>query len=326
MITNIFNRTRAYTLAIVLAGFAFASCEEDLLTNEGMEPFPAGPNVSFDLPFSSLNITEQDSIFEITVNLDKTYLVDIPVYISLGEESTLSSAEISFPTGSVVVPAGRTSATFEVEIHFDCDVEETETGTLIIGAGPEVNAKIEPATIDITLHNFVAEGLDVELTWAGSTPYYDPASGALVDPQDVADFDLYLYTELGVFVDAYGGASYEHWTNFGVTDYYGDPVPDGTYILAAEFYAMGVTLPEDVTLEFPLVSTFSRCGSFIGSEEDNRYVVSQNAEDILTSDDEEELVTLAYVTKTNGEWIVEDQEGSEVVRGIVLEGGKKLRK
>ena len=113
------------------------SCDQE--DNTGLSTIvPTNPSLSITTSVSSLSLIEDDSSYGFTVTISETQLVDIKLSVSqIGGDATMG--EDFSVSGSLIIPAGSTSASGSITILSDELMEETETVKIQIGDNTTAN-------------------------------------------------------------------------------------------------------------------------------------------------------------------------------------------
>lgn len=251
MKTKKFNiKFLSYLTALTLLIFV-SSCV-DQADDTGLSTFnPKTPTLSISTSISNLSLIEDNSEYSFTATLSEPQLVDVKLFINqIGGNAT--PGDDYTVDGSLVIPAGSTSATGKVKILSDNLVEDTETVELQIGDNKTANAQIQPATMNFTILNYTEGDLAIDYSWAMASTTTDD-TGTAIDPTDFADMRLLISStptnNSGDIVDSADGGGFESY----VMD---SSMPDGTYYVVADFYAVNETINRD--LNFNL--TFNQAG------------------------------------------------------------------
>ena len=247
MITKNYKSIFSYLLALTIGLFIVSCGDQEDYT--GTSTFvPTAPTLSVTTSVSSASLIEDGSEYTFTATLSEPQLVDVKLYVSqIGGDATLG-ADYTVD-GSLVIPAGSTSAKGKIKILSDNLVEDTETVSIQIGDNLTSNAAITPATMDFTILNYTDGDLVIDMSWAMGSKTTDN-SGSDIDPTDFADLRL-LLTDApnnSAILDGADGGSFETYVLTGA--------PDGEYYLVADFYAVDETIKRDLNLNL----TFNQAG------------------------------------------------------------------
>lgn len=240
-------------IIIILLSFSILSCDRDDYTDDSvLVPRNSNGTLSIDLP---AEMVENDTVFEFTVTVDPPQVVDIHIPVSAVSDGTAVEDEDFTVSHLLVIPAFESTATGQLTILSDCEIEENEKVTIQIGNAENANLNLSQSTHTIDLTNSIGDGLDVYATWEG-TVNVGGVDYALCENVDI---DLYLLDADGNNLFGYDGATgncTEHIVMSGLAD--------GTYDLMANLWLH--TVPYDsVTMEiatYPISVEFDKCGSY----------------------------------------------------------------
>ncbi|MDT8416167.1 MAG: hypothetical protein RQ864_00035 [Lutibacter sp.] len=240
MITKNYKSIFSYLAALTTALFVVSCDQED---NTGFGTLvPTSPTLSVTTSVSSKSLIEDDSVYEFTATLSEPQLVDVKLFVNqiAGDASNGDDYTVD---GSLVIPAGATSAKGKVKILSDDLIEATETVKLQIGDNLTANASITPVTMDFTILNYTDGDLAIDLSWAMASVTTDN-SGVEIDPTDFADLRLLVST------------------GPNNTDIIGEPdgstfvltldTPDGEYYIVADFVEANNKIIRDLDLTLTL--------------------------------------------------------------------------
>jgi Calx-beta domain len=118
--------------------FFLVSCEEDVVTYNGSEFVTLT-----DVNFSTLNVTETSGTVSIPVQITNPQSGDVTVNFTITSDDATEGVNYTVLTPSIVIPAGQTSATFQLQVIDDLDFntnrtvnfEITSTSVSTIGVG-----------------------------------------------------------------------------------------------------------------------------------------------------------------------------------------------
>jgi len=231
-----------YLLYILLPAMFLFACNKQNFT--GMSSLtPTSPTITVS-GVSGTPYTDNDgvkTVHTITLTMSVAQVVDVVVWLNVSDSSTATSGEDFTVPASVLIPAGRTTASFDVTILNDETDESTEEFSLQIGDDRTANATLKPVTQKFVINNFTGDDLAVNLSW--NPEVYDQASGELYDPTDVADMILDVYYN-GILDSTIDGSDFEGFVLQGTE-------PDGIYTFVASYYdVMDVTSPVDMDIAF----------------------------------------------------------------------------
>ncbi|MCF6212734.1 MAG: hypothetical protein L3J45_01775 [Flavobacteriaceae bacterium] len=246
MITKINKSVFSFLLALTLSLF-IVSCEQE--KNTGLSTFlPPAPTLSVTTDASSTSLIEDNSVYTFTATLSTPQLVDVKLFISQIAGNATLGADYTVD-GSIVIPAGATSATGKIKILSDNLPEGTESLTIQIGDNRTANANLTPATMEFSILNYTAGDLSLDFSWSlGSIATDD--TGAAISPTAFADLRLLLSAgpnNLDI-VDGADGGSFESYV-------LGADAPDGEYYVVADYYAVS-KIVRDINLNL----TFNQAG------------------------------------------------------------------
>ncbi|MGQ8336043.1 hypothetical protein ACUNWD_05785 [Sunxiuqinia sp. A32] len=246
-ITHIF-----FSLAMLAAfSLAVVSCDQEDYTGYS-NLVPKSPSITITPDFTSpMTLTEDDSKHTITITLSEPQIVDTKLYIK--QIDGTASADDYKVTPNVVLPAGSTTATAEIQILSDDLKEEAETLTLQVGDVTTANASLTPATINFTINNLESDDLVIGLSW--DTNILDAIEIDLA-PTDAIDLRLLITDMDGVILDYADDASFEEFKLPGDWE-------DGEYLIATDIYStidagdLNAVLTIDATLQFDQIGTIN---------------------------------------------------------------------
>jgi len=229
MKTKINIKLFSYLAALTIGLFVVSCADQE--DNTDLSTFvPTSPTLTVTTSASSTSLIEDNSVYTFTATLSTPQLVDTKLFVNqisgnatLGDDYTVD--------GSIVIPAGATSATGKVKILADDLVEDTETVKLQIGDNKTANVQLTPATMDFSILNYTDGDLAMDFSWEMASKTTDGA-GEDIDPTDFADMRLLISStpdNSGV-LDSADGSSFE-------TYIMGSDTPDGTYYVVADFYS-----------------------------------------------------------------------------------------
>lgn len=233
------KKISSYLVLLALIA-TMASCNKD--DNTGYSTLTATDakgTLNWTVPAS---LTENDTTFTFTINLDKPQIADIHIYISQvgGDAEAGSDFEV---TDEIIIPAYATSGSGEFKVFKDADVEGNETVTIQIGDNTLSDLDMQVQTKTVELVNYVAPSLDLTFDWEGSAT----VDGTEVIFCDEVDIDIYVFdvdqNDLGIY-GAATGACPEHLTLEGWDN--------GDYYLWANLYANGVRPTDGSVVAFPI--------------------------------------------------------------------------
>lgn len=229
------------SLTLFSVGALIFSCAPEDYTGDSTSS-PTSPNTTISLDFSSpVELVEDDSVWEYTVSLSETQIVDVKLHVEQ-VDGTADSGDYEM-TELVVIPAGYKTATGSITILTDDIVEDTETLKIRIGDSRTANTTLTAATVDFTILNYEDGDLVIDMAWDMAEPTTDN-SGETIDATDFADMILTVSTtpNFDGEIGSADGGSFETY----VLD--GDE-PDGDYYVIGSFYAANEEIIRDLNLE-----------------------------------------------------------------------------
>jgi hypothetical protein len=275
-----------YALLIISALF-IASCEKDDYTGYStLTASDAKATLEWTAPAS---VVEGELVYPFTITLDKKQVADIHIPITVSGTAT-SGADYSV-SDEIIISAFTTSASGELKIMGDADIEETETVTVQIGDDKVANVDFAAQTKTVEILNRVYPNLDLTFDWSGEVTY----DGATVELCDEVDMDIYVFdvdnNDLGIY-NAATGACPEHLTF--------ESQADGDYYLWANLYASSVAPTDGSVISFPITTYATQPGNF----EDVMY--SQAAASVIVSTDpaEDTFKPVMKVTKAGTNYTI----------------------
>ncbi|MFZ2429566.1 MAG: hypothetical protein WAW57_00295 [Lutibacter sp.] len=243
MITKNYKSIFSYLAAITTALFVFGCDQED---NTGFSTLePSSPTLLVTTSVSSKSLIEDDSVYEFTATLSTVQLVDVKLFVTQ-VDGDASNGDDYTVDGSVVIPAGSTSAKGKITILSDELIETTETVKIQIGDNRTANSTITPVFMEFTILNYTEGDLAIDLSWAMATATTDN-SGNVISPTDFADMRLLVSStpdNSGNIAEADGG-SFESLVLPANT-------PNGVYYVVADFYDANSDIVRDLDLNLEL--------------------------------------------------------------------------
>lgn len=227
------------------------SCEDsDDYTGQSSLEASAPPSLSVTLGFNeNQTLVEKDTVYPFTVSISEPpQIVNISVNLAQVGGTATKGDDFDFPPEHVVIPKGSTSATGEISILSDSDIEVTETASIKIATGSEANVSgISSKTVTFNIMNVTEGALDIELSWTTTGTVTDN-SGNEIEATDLADLILQVQDASGEVIHEADGASFEHVV-ISPED------PDGEYFVVAKFFdAM------DISADINLMTAFDQAG------------------------------------------------------------------
>ncbi|MCF6366280.1 MAG: hypothetical protein L3J35_08770 [Bacteroidales bacterium] len=237
----------------------FAGCKKKDDFTGHSQLTPTNPTITVDLGTITAANDGTESSHTITLNMDVAQIVDVAVHILVLEGTATEDVDFSLSTKTVMIPAGKTTASFTVNFLTDDEFEPTETFKIQIGDDRTANAAITPVTADFTIVNAVSDDLVVGMSWSSAKEVYD-VSGALISATDLADLILSVTDDAGNEIYSSDGGSFEEVTMIAAD------VPDGLYYVTVAFYsAMDLGDQGDVDLNISL--DFMQSGVFTATND-----------------------------------------------------------
>ncbi|PKP13067.1 MAG: hypothetical protein CVU08_07275 [Bacteroidetes bacterium HGW-Bacteroidetes-3] len=247
MITKNYKSIFSYLAALTAALFVVSCDQED---NTGFGTLvPTSPTLTVTTSVSNKSLIEDDSVYEFTATLSTPQLVDVKLFVTQIAGDAINGDDYTVD-GSLVIPAGATSAKGKVKILSDDLIEATETVKLQIGDNLTANASITPVTMEFTILNYTEGDLAIDLSWALGSVTTDN-SGNAISPTAFADLRLLVSStpdNSGDIGEADGG-SFETFVMDSST-------PNGEYYLVADFYDVNSEIVRDLNLN----TTFNQAG------------------------------------------------------------------
>lgn len=239
MITKNYKSIFSLLTALTI-GLFMVSCDQE--DNTGYATLnPTSPTLSVATEVSSATFIENNQVYSFTATLSTAQLVDVKLFISqIGGDATPGSDYTV--DGTIVIPAGALSASGEIKILSDEDIEETETATIQVGDNRTANASTATATMEFTILNYTASDIAIDLSWAMTQTTTDN-SGVAIDPTDFADLRL-LLTESADNSEVWDDADGSGFETLVVDS----ETPDGTYYVVADYYSVDDELVRDLDL------------------------------------------------------------------------------
>jgi hypothetical protein len=243
MITKNYKSIFSYLAALTTVLFVVGCDQED---NTGFSTLePTSPTLSVTTSVSSKSLIEDDSTYEFTATLSTVQLVDVKLFI-MQVDGDATNGEDYTVDGSLVIPAGSTSAKGKITILSDNLIEATETVKIQIGDNRTANSTITPVFMEFTILNYTDGDLAIDLAWEMASTTTDN-SGEVIDPTDFADMRLLISSEPNNtdLIDGADGGSFESLVLPANT-------PDGIYYVVADFYDANSDIVRDLNLSLEL--------------------------------------------------------------------------
>jgi len=282
-----------YILSSAILTFFILGCDVQEASQDVMS---IGNTDDFSLPSFSLSSTgsgtneADETVYTYLVTLDKPLVNDVALSFKV-LDGTTATEDVDFEFVNTNVRAYETTATMDIIIHNDSEVEETEFLNVAVIPGPapqsshSLNPLAEYPELSITIDNFESGDLDVGMEWAA-----DNGSGS--SGYELADLILLITDAASPYTEVIGGSdggSAEHVTISSDT-------PDGDYFVVADVYAM-----DDSDFDIDINVTFDQGGVIQGAKIESPKAMNSR---ILCN----EYVVLAKITKsgTSYSWATEN--------------------
>jgi hypothetical protein len=274
---------------VMLAFLLMLSCEEQEDFTNTSSLTATSPSLTVSLGFTNeQTLVEQKADYDFTVTISEVQIVDVLVQLEQTGGTATAGADFTFPS-TVTISKGSLSASGTISILADELIEDTETATLQIGTGSEVNVSgVTGETVTFNIANLTEGDLVTNMSWAASETTTDN-SGNEIDDYDLADMRLLLtdtpYTNV---IDGADGAGAETFILTSAT-------ADGEYYLVADFYAAMSSIPTDldITITFDQVGTINGDSYTFPAALNTAFVCEAN------------YYVLAKVIKTGGTYTIE---------------------
>jgi hypothetical protein len=238
---------------VMLAFLLMLSCEEQEDFTNVSSLTATSPSLTVSLGFTNeQTLVEQKADYDFTVTISEVQIVDVLVQLEQTGGTATAGADFTFPS-TVTISKGSLSASGTISILADELKEDTETATLQIGTGSEVNVNgVTGETVTFNIANLTEGDLVVGMSWAASSTVTDHY-GNEIDAYDLADLRLALtdspYTTVIDSAEDTGAKTYVLSGN----------APDGEYSFVADFLAAmsHISTYLDITLTFNQVGTIN---------------------------------------------------------------------
>ncbi|WP_299670721.1 hypothetical protein [uncultured Polaribacter sp.] len=252
-----------YVCFAILGGIIITSCEnnDDYTGASKMSWTDATVTLSSSQASYTFNETliDVDDLDTYTATVSASLMEPQPLDAIISFVQTSGNADSDdYTIGEIKIPAGATTASTELSINRNGDIEGTETFVLSAVTDGNFNLASE-YNLPVTINNDqIDDTLMFTTTWAGS--YTFEAAG----PTDVTldfcniDFDVLLYTNAGLFVQTLGATG-----SCTETDSTMENLPDGEYFLVLEVYDNPFTV-YDLTEPVPVTVSYSQSNSDSG--------------------------------------------------------------
>ena len=243
MITKNYKSIFSYLGLLTTALFVVSCDQED---NTGFSTLePTSPTLTITTSVSNKSLIEDDSVYEFTATLSTVQLVDIKLFITQVDGDATNGDDYTVD-GSLVIPAGSTSAKGKITILSDDLIEATETVKIQIADSRTANAAFTPAFMEFTILNYTDGDLAIDLSWALASKTTDNA-GNEISATDFADMRLLISTEPNN-IDLIGGADGGAFETFVLSS----STPNGVYYIVADFYDANSDIVRDLDLSLEL--------------------------------------------------------------------------
>jgi|TARA_B100000767_G_C19738463_1_gene524991 hypothetical protein len=237
----------------LLAVMLMFSCENDDNYTGDSTISATSPAVTVSLGFTNTQtLVEQEASYDFTVTLNEIQAVDVVVNLEQTGGTATNGEDFTMPS-TVTIPSGTLSASDVITILQDELPEDTETATILIGTGSEVNVSgVNSETVTFNIANLTDGDLVVGMTWAASGTVTNNF-GEDIDPYELADLRLLLtdspYTTIIETANETGAETFV---------LAGD-APDGDYSFVADFFAAmtEINADVDITLSFDQVGAIN---------------------------------------------------------------------
>lgn len=222
--------------ALSLSALTFVSCSTDDATGASTLEVATGVigTVNFATPIVGMQTINEgnDLSYDYTITLNKPQSVDIHFKI---EKIAGTATSDDYIAEEVVIPAYATTASGNISIVNDCEIEGTETLTLQMFDVTTSNASVAPVTLSFTINNYLSNSLDLTFNYNKSFSLFGTATTLYSFSYDL-DFYLVDSSDNVVSTDAaqLGNASEKLSMML-------DPLnlPDGNYRIYYDIYDTG---------------------------------------------------------------------------------------
>ena len=275
----------------LLAVMLMFSCENDENYTGDSTLSATSPSVTVSLGFTSTQtLVEQKASYDFTVTLNEIQVVDVVVNLEQTGGTATNGEDFTMPS-TVTILSGTLSASDVITILQDELLEDTETATILIGTGSEVNVSgVTGQTVTFNISNLTEDDLAIGLSWDATIT---KADGTVMDPTDAADLRLLItdapYSNIIAGAD---GATFESYTMTSAT-------PDGEYLLVADFYA-AYDLGAQGSFDVGVTATFDQVGVINGQT--HTFPAALNTEFICANN----YYVLAKIIKSGSNYSIEE--------------------
>lgn len=221
---------KKHILYLFIISLVFTSCDEDENNTaiQGVTPTA----ISISLSDNNVTISENAIVgdsqsYVATATLAEPKLLD---YVINFEQTAGNADESDYETHNIIIRAGATSGTSNIDILKTGNVEGNESVTIkAVTATPGASLTGDVMFKADIVDDFINDVLETSATWEGSYTYEVEGAEVTVDFCDI-DIDILLFTEANGFVQYLGatGACTEVGEISGL--------PDGKYKIAVDVY------------------------------------------------------------------------------------------
>ena len=333
----------ASLLSLALIVFGLVGCDKEQEVESPISP-DGYPTATFTTDFTGSEISEGDTIYY-TVSIDKQTMNPI-TFSARVVGGTGSDADFDVTSGTIAPYTSEAVieiiAIRDYVADNDCTVE-LEIGSFSTGSRYELNANTVNPVLSLSVENYIADGIEMTFGWeyevaVDTSDMYMSDLHSMESTYDHVDFDIFI-------ADAEGYDPADPWATFNPGAYAatGDTpeelffpnLGDGSYVIFSELWANSLSdydayydvINEDTVYYdiesklIPIDVNVTRQGVF------NDYTFMQDDSQAMTTvtpgvDDDNYAGGLidtyvCGVTIANGEYIVTEFDGTEVVRGKI---------
>ncbi len=158
---------------------------------------------------ATYNVTEgTNTVANVTVQLTAATTVDVTVDVAVTGGTATSGSDYTFTSPqTITIPAGQTSASFDITIINDNDVEPAET--IVLGLSNATNAIIgSTATTTVTITSEDGMGIANTLNSNSVKMYPNPASSELFIQSETSIQQVIVYNMVGQIVQSISGLNH----------------------------------------------------------------------------------------------------------------------